>query len=181
MNEIKNWSESNLRMRRCEMEIMNLNLAGSNAAEHRCHSPRRWITLLCIGSVWFAFNLESTLQAAQRGNANELRTASVVGAPMDSASDQAPSVDSDAMPNETSLNSTDQGSFLLSSTGIIVTIVSMVAVGTMGYSLASAGKRGWGWVAVCLVGSLLALIVKLAVSMFQEISTENSVADWDSD
>jgi ABC-type glycerol-3-phosphate transport system permease component len=50
-----------------------------------------------------------------------------------------------------------------------------------GYSLITAGKKGVGWFTVSLIITVLAVVAKLVLSMFVEVTTQYSPPDWDED
>ena len=74
-------------------------------------------------------------------------------------------------------------SYLIEHAGfeIIVVAVSLIAAGLIGYSLITSGKRGWGWISICIVTATLAFLLRIGISMFVEMSVATGPNDWDED
>ena len=54
-----------------------------------------------------------------------------------------------------------------------------VSVFFCGYSLITAGKKGAGWITISLLITVLAILTKLVLSMFVEVTTQYTPPDWD--
>jgi hypothetical protein len=50
-----------------------------------------------------------------------------------------------------------------------------------GYSLVMSGRQGFGWRILLVSGTLFAAVIRLAGSLFNEVSADNEVGDWDDD
>lgn len=64
-------------------------------------------------------------------------------------------------------------------TPIAAATAALVTITLITHSLLTSGKQGWGWATLCVLAGTLMIIVRLAVSLFREISSANSIADWD--
>lgn len=60
-------------------------------------------------------------------------------------------------------------------------IVFFAACLLTGYSLLTAGKRGWGWFALSIMLGMIAVITKIGLSMFVEVTRDYCPPDWDED
>ena len=65
--------------------------------------------------------------------------------------------------------------------GDIVTVALFAALLLTVYSLLTTGKRGWGWMVVGFIASVIAIIGKGILSVFVEITSEYCPPDWDED
>ena len=125
---------------------------------------RQVVATLVAITVWFSFNMGGSLQAAQ----NDL---SVGAATEPAMSSTTPSV-----------NTTSFAETLMSNTPeIAIAAVSIISIALLGYNLVASGKRGWGWMTLCIIAAIGAMFGKMIVAMFQEVSAANSIADWDND
>lgn len=50
-----------------------------------------------------------------------------------------------------------------------------------GYSLVMSGRRGLGWKILLAMGMLLVSLGGIAASLFNEVTADNEVGDWDDD
>jgi len=50
-----------------------------------------------------------------------------------------------------------------------------------GYSLVMSGKQGMGWKTMLVIGLFFGGIGRIAGSLFNEVTAENEVGDWDDD
>ena len=110
---------------------------------------------------WFSFHVGGSLQAAQNDQWN-----SAAPAVLETVSGVTQSVGGN-------------DSFLATSSGIAIIAVSLIGFTLLSYSLITAGKRGWGWLVLCFAGGVILIFARLGVSLFNEISSPNSVQDWD--
>lgn len=122
---------------------------------------QKLIALLCIVAVWFSFNIGSSILAAQ-------------DSPYHVVSDSAATVSS--LPYHSAVAKP----FLASGTGLATVAASIVGIVLMAYNLLTFGKNGWGWTTVCMVGAVFLIFARLGVSLFREVSSANSIQDWDS-
>jgi cytochrome bd-type quinol oxidase subunit 2 len=58
-------------------------------------------------------------------------------------------------------------------------IAMLLAVFLLGYSLLTAGRRGWGWATIVALATLLLAIGRIFLSMFLEVTTDYGPPDWD--
>ncbi len=123
---------------------------------------RQFVAIFVAITVWFSFNLGASLQAAQNDS---------IGATANPALSSAESASSAPL-SETLMSHTPE---------IAIAAVSLISISLLGYNLVSSGKGGWGWMTLCIVATILAMFGKMIVSLFQEISAANSIADWDGD
>jgi len=76
-------------------------------------------------------------------------------------------------PSNTKLDLSDC-SLLLASAVVLPATILLI------YSLVTRGKIGTGWKAVCLATVVATFMARIALSLFYEITSENSIQDWDS-
>ena len=121
----------------------------------------RLIAIVCALAIWFSSNVGDSLQAAPSNHWISVPTI---------VSDTASGV-------STTVGVAD--SLLVTSSGIAILTSSLIALTLIGYSLLTTGKRGWGWATLCLAGGALMIFVRLATALFQEVSSDNGIQDWD--
>ncbi len=63
----------------------------------------------------------------------------------------------------------------------IAELAILIAVFLAGYSLMTAGKRGWGWVLATFIFGMLMGVVRCVLSMFLELTSDYGPPDWDED
>lgn len=98
------------------------------------------------------------------------------------------SFDKSALPATSIVIKTDQLAPQLSNTKfdltdcseLLVTAALLPASILLIYSLMTRGKIGTGWKAICLASAIAAFMARIAISIFCEITSENSIQDWDS-
>ncbi len=128
---------------------------------------RQSIAVICAAAVWFTFNLGGSLQAAQQ----ERSTGAV-------PAESGQAIGFDGL---VGADLTIAGSMFNSTSSVTIAAVSLITISMLGFNLASSGKRGWGWMTLCVFASLIAILGKLGISMFLEISADNEIHDWDGD
>ena len=121
---------------------------------------RKLVALACTIAVWFSFNVCDSLQASQSDFA-------ISAAP---ATSQISSV----VPPQSA------DSLLATSSGVAVVAITIITIVMLAYSVLSSGKQGWGWVTLCIVASIIMVLARLGIALFREISSANSIQDWDS-
>jgi hypothetical protein len=141
----------------------NIQDKGRGSPQKQGTFARQIIATFVAITVWFSFNLGGSLQAAQ----NDL----TIGAAPETAF-ATPSQPSNATFSETLMSNAPE---------IAIVAVSLISFVLLGHNLAAFGKRGWGWMTLCIIAALGAMFGKMIVAMFQEVSAANSIADWDSD
>ncbi len=63
---------------------------------------------------------------------------------------------------------------------LIAAAVLLPATILLTYSLVTRGKTGTGWKAICITSVVATFLARVALSIFYEITSENSIQDWDS-
>ena len=63
---------------------------------------------------------------------------------------------------------------------LITTAVLLPAIILLTYSLVMRGKTGTGWKTICITSVVATFLARVALSIFYEITSENSIQDWDS-
>ena len=69
---------------------------------------------------------------------------------------------------------------LTACSSLLVTTALLPATILLIYSLMTRGKIGTGWKAICLASVVATFMARIAISIFCEITSENSIQDWDS-
>ena len=59
--------------------------------------------------------------------------------------------------------------------------IVLIASLTIGYSVLTKGKQGWGWITLSVFAGILAIAIRIGGSLFQEMSVANEISDWDTD
>jgi hypothetical protein len=120
---------------------------------------RRLTAMVCTLAVWFSFSVGQSVQAAQSDHWNSA----------------TPVVSESGVPQAVGVTE----SLLATSSGLAIIAASLITFTLISYSLLSAGKRGWGWATLCIAGGILMIFVKLATALFQEVSSDDGIQDWD--
>jgi hypothetical protein len=68
---------------------------------------------------------------------------------------------------------------IVTGSGFAIIAASLITFTLVSYSLLSAGKRGWGRATLCIAGGILMIFVKLATSLFKQVSSDNGIQDRD--
>jgi len=63
---------------------------------------------------------------------------------------------------------------------LIAAAVLLPATILLTYSLVLHGKTGTGWKTICSTSVVATFLARVALSIFYEITSENSIQDWDS-
>lgn len=62
---------------------------------------------------------------------------------------------------------------------VVATAATLITITLLAHNLLTSGKQGWGWATLAVFVGVFLLAVRVAVSVFREVSSANSIADWD--
>ncbi len=119
------------------------------------------VAVVCFFAAWVCFNVDQLTNAAQ---SNPVFTA----APAVSGPVGAPQ------------STVVANSMISTSSAIAMAAAPLIVFTLISYSLLSSGKRGWGWTTLTLAAGVILMFARLGISLFNEISSPNSIQDWDS-
>ncbi|MFK7766775.1 MAG: hypothetical protein AB8B55_06100 [Mariniblastus sp.] len=127
---------------------------------------KRSIAVVCALAVWFSMGVGSNVKAAQA-----MPDASAVTAPVG------------AVDAEVGAAQVQQPVNFVFETPTLITVALITATFLIGYNVFTSGKHGWGWLTICIIAGMVAVFLRLGVSMFREIASASvgSVNDWDSE
>jgi hypothetical protein len=61
----------------------------------------------------------------------------------------------------------------------MIQLLVLAAIIIWGYSLVMSGKHGMGWKVLASVLGVLGYVLRLFRGVFQEVTTDNEVGDWE--
>lgn len=137
------------------------------------------VAVLCAVTVWFSINVSETAYAMQDGLvARNVSFDSRSGSENEMMQANGPSAASDSVAQSPVL---DEGSTLLGlEYSTIATVALLVGFSLVAYSIATAGKNGWGWFTMCVAVGVIAFCGRFTTSLIREVASSGDCPpDWD--